>query len=221
MSGKHASPASSNPAPADLWLCFAVREEAAFVQPGACPVLVTGMGAVNASHHLQSRFHKATPRLLLTCGFAGALNPALPVGTVLFHSDPSFPPHPQLLASGAQPALFHATDQVVVTAREKRRLRETTGADAVEMESHVLRTLCHQRGIPSATVRVVSDAADEDMPVDFNRLMTPRMTLSFTRLALALAARPGRVRGLLQLQRNTRLAARNLAHVLHLVIANL
>jgi len=216
MSGKPASPASSDadPPSSGLWICVAVREEAAFLNRRAVPVLVTGMGIDNARRHLATRLRRERPEVLMTCGFAGALDPSLRVGTVVFDADDAFPWRAELLRAGARQARFLASERVVITAAEKQRLHAETGAEVVEMESSVLRQLCRAHGIPSATMRVVSDAAQEDLPVDFNRLMTSRMTLSFPRLALALLARPSRIGGLLALQRHTRLAARRLAEVL-------
>lgn len=66
---------------------------------------------------------------------------------------------------------------------------------------------------------MISDTADENLPLDFNRLMTPEQKLHFGKLALALVKSPGKIRGLLKLQRQTRAAAENLARVLAQVTA--
>jgi adenosylhomocysteine nucleosidase len=90
----------------------------------------------------------------------------------------------------------------------------------VEMESGVIRAVCRERGIPSATVRVISDSADENLPLDFNRLMDAEQNLSYVRLALALVSSPGKIPALITLQKRTRTAAKNLAKVLTRVIAD-
>ena len=58
------------------------------------------------------------------------------------------------------------------------------------MESEVLRRICQERGIPCATVRAISDAASEDLPLDFNQLMKETDQLDFVKLlgSLAIAA---------------------------------
>lgn len=101
-----------------------------------------------------------------------------------------------------------------MTVAEKAELRRTTGADAVEMESAVIRTICRERKIPGATIRVISDTANEDLPLDFNALMTSRQKISFLKLAMALVKSPQKVPRLMSLQSNTRLAAKRLAGVL-------
>jgi hypothetical protein len=97
-------------------------------------------------------------------------------------------------------------------------LWQNTGADAVEMESHIIRSLCQESHIPSATVRVISDGAREDLPVDFNRLFTPAGRLHAGKLFLALLKTPRGLAGLLHLRRQTRTAARLLADTLHRVV---
>ena len=84
----------------------------------------------------------------------------------------------------------------------------------VEMESAAIHAVCRERGIPCATVRVISDMADEDLPLDFNTLAKPDKSLDFGKLFLAIAKSPGKIGALMQLQKKTSFAARQLAAVL-------
>jgi len=148
-------------------VCFAVKEEAAFAWPlpmvkDGRDVLITGMGRRNTSEQFRQALDRLNPDRVLTCGFAGALNPELKIGDVLFDEDYDSGLAAKLGALGAKPAKFYCSTRVAVTVAEKTELRRTTGADAVEMESAVIRTLCREQKISSATIRVISDAADED-----------------------------------------------------------
>ena len=130
----------------------------------------------------------------------------------------SSPLREKLLAAGAKPAKFFCADRIATTIVEKKELRIKTCADAVEMESATIHTVCRERGIPCATVRVISDTANEDLPLDFNQLAKPDMNLDYGKLALAILKSPGKISTLLKLQKKTRFAAEQLAVILEKII---
>jgi len=205
-------------------ICFAVKEEAAPFQKKSdrfpfAKILVTGMGRKNSDRAISQRLAENPPVLVLTCGFAGALNPDLKIADVVFDADVDAGISAVLQQSGATLAKFHCAPRVVITVAEKAALRQSTGADVVEMESGVIREICRQRKIPSATIRVISDTAHEALPLDFNALMTADDALSFPKLALALIKSPGKIPRLMQLQKNTRAAAQALAQMLEKLLS--
>ena len=203
-------------------ICFALKEEAAPFRKIAAgktgiTILPTGIGRQNAEKSLREFLATHSPKLVLTCGFAGGLNPELKLGDVIFEtSDETL--RTKLLGAGAKPLKIFCADRIATTIAEKRKLREQTGADAVEMESAAIHAVCAERGIPCATVRVISDTANEDLPLDFNALAKPDMRLDYGKLFLAIARSPGKIGTLMELQRKTKFAAEQLAAVLARII---
>lgn len=213
--------ASGKLARPDWLLCFAVTEEAAsinFPLRHRVRTIITGMGRRNAEDAIEKALTRLRPRRVITAGFAGGLNPALRMGTVVFEADGELALAQPLVDAGAVPARFHCADRIAVTAAEKKKLHELTGADVIEMESQVIRSRCRNAGIPSATVRVVSDAADQDLPLDFNALMTPAFQINWWKFLRTLVARPLLIRRLIEFQRETREAAKELARILTAVL---
>ncbi len=203
-------------------VCFAVPQEAKpfrklIASRADVDVLVTGMGARNAEAAIRGALETRKPSRVFTCGFAGALDPALLIGDVVFHSSHE-PLSAKLSAAGAKPVSFCCAERVAITATEKTALRRATEADAVEMESVVISSVCSEAGVPCAIVRAISDVASEDLPLDFNRLMDAEQKLSSVKLALAILTAPHRIPALIRLGQNSARAANELARVLAQVI---
>src|SRR5262245_57324246 len=120
-------------------VCFAVPQEARpfqrlMVSRPEVQTLITGMGPRNAEVALRRVLERERPLHVMSCGFAGALDPTLRVGDVVFLTpDPDW--DARLVAAGARPVSFFSTAQVVTTAAQKEQLWREKGTAAVEMES--------------------------------------------------------------------------------------
>jgi adenosylhomocysteine nucleosidase len=211
-------------------VCFALKDEAAPFQKliatrrtmtaAAVEVLIVGIGQENAEQSVRDYLagHSGVTRVF-TCGFAGGLDPELKVGDVVFETGEiaaaaAGGQWEALVKAGARPVKFFCADRIATTAAEKKRWRDETGADAIEMESAAIHAVCREQGIACVTVRAISDPAHEDLPLDFNQLAKPDKNLDFGKLAWAIAKSPGKIGALMQLQKKTASAARRLADVL-------
>lgn len=127
---------------------------------------------------LTEAIHRAmTPatRGIISFGFAGGLVHGLRTGTCIVArnvlgrgdgqaSDTAW--SRSLLK--AMPTAMHAdlisTDRPIHLPSEKLSLHRRTGAVAVDLESHIVARIAHERGLPFAVVRVVLDPAHRRVP---------------------------------------------------------
>lgn len=181
-------------------------------------VLETGMGPVAARKALDRELARQRPELVISSGFAGGLRPELRTGDVVFDSAADEALAGSLPAAGAQPGRFVSSPRVLARARDKAALHEQSHADAVDMESAAISTACRQQGVPCAILRIISDAADEDLPLDFGGLVGVDGRISWWRLGLALASSPARIPALFRFQRRIQRVADRLATVLEAAI---
>ncbi|MEV5971380.1 nucleosidase [Streptomyces sp. NPDC051921] len=152
-------------------LVLAVKEEAQHLDTDL-PVLLTGMGKVNAATALASVLARGPrPSEIVNLGTAGALRPGWTgthvVGTVIQHDLDG-----ELLATltgetyGAPIALREGGDVVLATgdafiADETARERLALRAALVDMEGYALATAAALAGVPLRIVKHVSDEAGE------------------------------------------------------------
>jgi hypothetical protein len=143
----------------------------------------------------------------------------LELGAIVYDVDEGAPWEKTLFASNAKLAKFDCANRVAVTADEKYRSWQATGADAVEMESDTIREMAKRDGIPSATIRSISDTAHQNLPLDFNRMMTPDHRIDFAKLTARLLLKPRLIAELLRFQGQTITAAQSLGQFLESLLA--
>ena len=138
---------------------------------GSRPALVlrTGMGAAAAAAAL-SRLD-SEPALVVSAGFAGALQGDLRCGDLVASQLTPCPTAAKALETAAVGLglvprfgrILHS-DFVLTTPAQKQEAGVRTGALAVDMESSAVAAWARQRGLPAIAVRVVFDEMDRPLP---------------------------------------------------------
>jgi adenosylhomocysteine nucleosidase len=212
--------------------------EAYFAQVAGADVTVvlTGVGPARARRETANVFRGEFDSIdvCVSAGLAGALLPSYRVGQVLAASavvSESLRPNASTQALPCSGALlsfaedcgatkvprFLSADHVVATAAEKEIL--SARADAVDMESFEVLTAAADSGIPAIAVRSVSDASDEDLPLDMSQVFNDQGAVSIPRVLGQVALRPQSIPGLMRLGKNSREASLSLALFLDLYVA--
>ncbi len=196
-------------------VCFATTAEAAAFRKlartlGKVSIVITGMGTANAEAATRKALTGTRPSLMISSGFAGGLTPELPVGALLTDTQDERL-RKELSPLGVHSIRFHCSTRIATTPDEKAAVRKSTGADAVEMESTAIHKVCREAGVPSITLRIVSDSANESLPLDFNALVDEQQNLSFVKLAWKLIRSPGTIPRLMTFQKQVDFCGRRLA----------
>ncbi|MCZ2151584.1 MAG: hypothetical protein LC126_27900 [Bryobacterales bacterium] len=181
-------------------------------------LVANGAGPRLAAEAVEAACGKWKVDAVISTGFCGGLDPGLSVGQVIAASEidarGSGKRYPAYLPRETNPApacgSILSMDRVAVSVGEKEALR-ATGAAAVEMEAAGVAEGASRHGIPFYCIRVVSDAAGESMPLDFNLYRTAEGRFQRGAIVRAAVARPfRRIPGLLRLQRQARIASMRL-----------
>lgn len=194
-------------------------------------VLLTGVGGRRAWAEATKVIWDGNVDVCISSGLAGALREKHRPGDVLaakeIHAtnwEKVIPSDSTLLkiatACGAKLVdAFHSVDRVLVHSSEKFELGAK--ADAVEMESGDIMLEAIAFGARVIAIRAISDAVEEDLPVDFNRVMSESGEVSLTKILSQAAAHPGSIPALIRFGWQSRNAAEKLAIVLDACIQRL
>lgn len=172
--------------------------------PGAVAAVHVGVGESPSRREAFERFlGEAVPRvrLLIVSGFAGALRPGVAVGDLVLgenHSAATLlgPVRAALAGEPLHVGRIRTERSALETAAAKAAMfAATAGAVAVDMETAWVAAAAARGGVPATlSLRVVSDAADQDFPVPGGVMFDPvRQRPRYLALPAYLAMHPGRV----------------------------
>lgn len=186
-------------------------------------VLLTGMGAENAIKAM-STIPVDAHDVCISSGLAGSLDAAItPRAIVVARSSETWD---GIARVASDPALVDlavsigatavnvglTSEKIISTAEEKENLSRK--GSIVEMESARILDAAAQSFVPCVSLRAISDAADEDLPVDFARILDSHGHLKMGGLLKEVGLSPYRIPMLLQFGRQSRAAAKSLADFL-------
>ncbi|MFL6539632.1 MAG: hypothetical protein ACJ8HQ_06870 [Chthoniobacterales bacterium] len=180
-------------------------------------VLHTGVGAAEAHQQLGFFFAEPPlPQLMISAGFAGALNDELDVGDLLLGENYSDP----LPAAAVTSAVIHrgqlaTADVMLDSTADRRRLAESTGAIAVDMETQFVHASCRLLGVPMLSLRAITDTPQRPFPAPPSVLFdVERQKTNIPRLVGYLITHPLAIPRLIAFSKRVALARRSLTNAL-------
>jgi adenosylhomocysteine nucleosidase len=180
-----------------------------FFESNDVVVVCGGIGAEAARRAAEAVIAIYAPTVILSAGFAGALDPGLKVGDIVQPlravnaGDGS-----SVSLDGGEGVLVSFTS--VASAAQKARLRDSFGAQAVDMEAAAIARAAEVRGVRFAVVKVISDEFDFSFPA-MERFVDGNGRFLEGRFAGFVALRPWLWPRVMQLARNSGRAARALS----------
>lgn len=159
----------------------------------------TGVGADSTQLRLRELLARHRPRVLISAGFAGGLDPKLQVADLVIavnFTEPKFLEVARSSGAGRGDYFGALTSQAAVaaTAESKAQLGRQTGALAIDMETATIAEFCRQENVPMFSVRSISDAVGEALPVPFSVWFDPqKQKPRVLALLVYLARHPGKI----------------------------
>jgi len=184
-------------------------------------VLLTGIGGKSAWVEATKVVWDGDVDICISSGLAGALRSEYQLGDVLVAREVQAISWKRVVASdgrlvqlaeehGARAVnSFYSADRIISLSSEKRELGML--ADAVEMESGEVLYEAAAFGAKGIAIRSISDVADEDLPIDFNKVTTPTGEVSILRILGEVARHPLSTPALVRFGNQSRVAAEKLA----------
>jgi len=187
-------------------------------------VVLSGVGQKNAEKATNVLLDVFAPTLICSAGYAGGLSARLQQSDICIPeqiirlSDRQALNVSTLIPQKTAPILDKFTlltvNNVVELPKQKRVLHEQTGAEIVDMESFAVAEVCRIRSVPFLSIRVVFDAAEDQIPRDITNMLAniDKGVSRFSGIILgSVWSRPSVVRDLFSLRRQAFTASERLA----------
>lgn len=150
---------------------------------------------------------------IISIGVGGGLDPSLAVGDIVvgtevlrprgrWLTDADWTARLMARLPGARQASVYGSEDMVLHALDKAKLRAKGGAGLADMESHVAAKLAKAKGLPFAVVRVVSDTAGLSLPTAVLAGMNPDGGMNLMGVLAALARDPAQLPALMRVGRD-------------------
>ena len=193
------------------------------IEDRAVEVFHTGVGEKVCHQRVAEFLQDQQFDLLISSGFAGALNDKLQIGDLLVAKNFSTVELTEVDSSFSRLPI-HEADLLTVRALidsndERNKIARTSGAAAVDMETEFIARACAEHGIPLLSLRAITDTPREPFPAAPNVLFDiEQQQTRFLTLATFFLARPNRVPQLIQFARRIARVRKILASALFDVV---
>jgi adenosylhomocysteine nucleosidase len=153
-------------------------------------IVESGVGAQAAARATTEAIKFYQPRWVVSAGFAGGLNETLRRGHILMADEVAnlsgrlLPVGRKLdaqwlaAAKGLHAGRLLTVDAIIRQPAERRRLAAEHGVVACDMETFGVAEGCQQAGAKLLSVRIISDAVDDELPPEIERLLAQKSLAS-------------------------------------------
>lgn len=173
----------------------------------AIAILHTGVGTKDCAERMEMLLHKARPRIVCSSGFAGAIDPSLKVGDLIIAGNFS----DRRLLETAEKALrerkartvkLFTSASIIDSGVERADVARSSSAAAVDMETATIVRVCNGHGVPTLSLRAISDSPEQPFPAPPGVLFDIELQrTNYSRLLAYLLRHPGSISRLVKFGR--------------------
>jgi len=183
-----------------------------FFETGGAVLICGGMGSEAARRATEAIISLYDPKMVISAGFAGGLDPALPVGHTLTPRHVIDAGDGSRIDSGSGEGILVSFEDVA-DVEQKAKLSQAYGAHAVDMEAAAVARSATAHGVNFLACKVISDTSGTGLP-PLGRFIANDGRFHAASFLVHVAVRPwlwGRVR---RLARDATIAAGKLCQAL-------